>query len=86
MVHCGHQYQQSALHILCHNLGGKTWRVCVEGVVLWVVWKTEIVGSTSFLSIVRSAHSPSVQHLCTRHIWTSSVAPPRVRHPSGENT
>ena len=31
-----------------------------------------------------SAHSPSVQHLCTKHTWTRIVAPPRVRHSSGE--
>ena len=36
--------------------------------------------------IVRSGHSPSVHRPCTRHSWTSIVAPPRVRYPSGENT
>ncbi len=68
------------------NLGVIILGVCVESVVLGVIWKTEKVGSTSFFIIKYSAHSPTVQHLCTRHTWASIVAPPRVRHPSGENT
>ncbi len=68
--------------VFCAINRGRSLGTCVECVVLWVVWKTEKVGSTSFLIKEHSAHSPSVQHLCTRHTWTSIVAPPRVRHPS----